>query len=104
MSRENGESHGLWPANDQVVPLTSPSATVTPAPNGDRAASALAEEPPERVALTAGEFTTERHEGRLFLARREHTAWKRRLTEGGTGPERPRQAKRRLASPACPTA
>ena len=60
MSRENGDSHGLWPADDQVVPLSSLSATVAPSPNGDRAASALDEERPGQVNRTASEFTTER--------------------------------------------
>ena len=50
MSRENGDSHGLWPADDQVVPLSSLSATVAPSPNGDRAASALDEERRDRQA------------------------------------------------------
>jgi putative peptide zinc metalloprotease protein len=60
MSRENGDSHGLWPADDQVVPLSSLTAAVAPSPNGDQAASALAEERLARVELNAGEFTTER--------------------------------------------
>src|SRR5262245_61206728 len=60
MSRENGDSHGLWPADDQVVPLSSLTAAVAPSANGDQAASALAEERLERVELNAGEFTTER--------------------------------------------
>ena len=59
MSRENGDSHGLWPADDQVVPLSSLSATVAP-PNGDRAASALDDDRPGYVNRTASEFTTER--------------------------------------------
>ena len=59
MSRENGESHGLWPSDDQVVPLSSLSATVAPT-NGDRAPTAVAEESPRRAALSASEFTSER--------------------------------------------
>ena len=61
MSRENGESHGLWPDDDQVVPLVVPQRTVAPSPNGDRAASALDEDASlGPIRLTAGEFTTER--------------------------------------------
>lgn len=60
MSRENGESHGLWPADDQVVPLSSTSATVTPSRNGSRADAGFVEESPTRAGLNAGEFTTER--------------------------------------------
>jgi putative peptide zinc metalloprotease protein len=58
MSHENG-SHGLWPADDEVVPLSSVGAIVAPPPNGD-SASGLVEEHERRVGLTAGEFTTER--------------------------------------------
>ena len=60
MSRENGESHGLWPADDQVVPLSSPQrhrrAFAQWRPGGGR----TPEESPGRAGLTAGEFTTER--------------------------------------------
>ena len=58
MSRENGESHGLWSADDQVVPLSSLSATVAPSPNGDRAVSALDDERRGQVGQTASEFVT----------------------------------------------
>src|SRR5262249_29768990 len=58
MSRENGDSHGLWPADDQVVPLSSLSATVAP-PDGDRAASTLDGDRPGYMNCTASEFTTE---------------------------------------------
>jgi putative peptide zinc metalloprotease protein len=61
MSRQNGESHGLWPSEDQVVPLSSTSAFVAPTPNGDRAqlglGNAVADLPPR---LTADDFTVER--------------------------------------------
>ena len=60
MSRNNGESHALWPDDDQVVPLSSPSTIVAPSPNGDRAGAAFADAASARTGLTAGEFTTER--------------------------------------------
>ena len=61
MSRDNGDPDGLWPDENQLVPLSSSSAAVAPSPNGARPpwldeGRAVA----RPISLSAGEFTTER--------------------------------------------
>ena len=62
MGDENGGSRGLWPSEDEVVPLASATAIITRGANGDRAEGDRTEEPPlaRSTRLSAGEFTPER--------------------------------------------
>jgi putative peptide zinc metalloprotease protein len=62
MGRENGEPQGLWPQDEDVVPMASATAILAPSADGDRAPSdPVAEAPPARSPRpTAGEFTPER--------------------------------------------
>ena len=61
MSRDNGEPDGLWPDENQLVPLSSSSAAVAPSPNGDRPPWLDEDRAVARpIRLSAGEFTTER--------------------------------------------
>ena len=62
MSRENGEPQGLWPQEEDVVPLTASTPVATPAANGNRSRTEADGDPlPSRGSrLTAGEFTPER--------------------------------------------
>src|SRR4051812_9422969 len=62
MDDENGGSRGFWPSEDEVVPLTSATATITRGANGDRAERDRTEDPPlaRSTRLSAGDFTPER--------------------------------------------
>ena len=62
MSREKGELQGLWPHEEDVVPLTASTAVAMPAANGERARTGADGDPlpARRSRLTAGEFTPER--------------------------------------------
>src|SRR3954447_20305813 len=62
MDDENGGSRGFWPSEDEVVPLTSATGTITRGANGDRAERDRTEDPPlaRSPRLSAGEFTPER--------------------------------------------
>jgi putative peptide zinc metalloprotease protein len=61
MNRSNGEPDGLWPDENQLVPLSSSSAAVAASPNGDRAPWLGEDHAAARpIRLSAGEFTTER--------------------------------------------
>lgn len=79
MSRENGEPQGLWPREDEVVPMTPAAALVAPAANGDQAGSTLGEGPPAARSsrLTAGDFTPERMT--RPAARAPANGWRRTL-------------------------
>ena len=61
MSRDNSQPDGLWPDENQLVPLSSSSAAVAHSPNGDRAPwlgdDLVAARP---IRLSAREFTSER--------------------------------------------
>ena len=58
---ENRKADGLWPDEDQLVPLSSSNAAVAPSPNGVRPLW-LEEDrtPTQTIRLSTGEFTPER--------------------------------------------
>src|SRR5579871_3968438 len=61
MSHDNGEPDGLWPDENQLVPLSSSSAAVAPSLNGARPPWLDGDGGVARpIRLSAGEFTTER--------------------------------------------
>lgn len=60
MSFDNGHAQGLWPDDDQIIPLLQPPAALASHLNGDGSAPAASAEIPRRSGLTADEFTTER--------------------------------------------
>src|ERR1700674_316380 len=79
MSRENGGPQGLWPRDDEVVPMTPATAFVEPAANGDRPGRTLGEGAGlnRSPRLTSGEFTPERMI--RSAAQRPVDGWRRTL-------------------------
>ena len=61
MSNDNGELHGLWPHEDDVVPMSAMTAVATGSSNGASSRSVIHDPSVVRSShLTAGEFTPER--------------------------------------------